>query len=111
MRPSTPCTITRQRPGNPADCCRVDGSNAKIPEAMHSPDMTQLRQEDRHSPVAVRHAFRAGYAPASTVGLAPGFVQANLVVLPRAAAADFLAYCHRNPKPCPLIGFTEAGDP
>jgi len=46
-----------------------------------------------------------------TSGLAAGFAQANLVVLPREIAADFLLFCQRNPKPCPLLDVTSAGDP
>ena len=53
-----------------------------------------------------RHEF-AGV----TSGVAMGYVQANLVVLPRAEAFDFLLFCQRNPKPCPLLDVTEAGDP
>jgi uncharacterized protein YcsI (UPF0317 family) len=41
----------------------------------------------------------------------PGYVKCNLVVLPRRDAYDFLLYCQRNPKPCPLIEVTDPGDP
>jgi uncharacterized protein YcsI (UPF0317 family) len=41
--------------------------------------------------------------------MAPGFVQANLVVLPRESAFDFLLFTQRNPKPCPLLEVVEAG--
>jgi uncharacterized protein YcsI (UPF0317 family) len=41
----------------------------------------------------------------------PGAVKCNLVILPRADAYDFLVYCVRNPKPCPVIEVTEPGDP
>jgi uncharacterized protein YcsI (UPF0317 family) len=41
--------------------------------------------------------------------MAPGFVQANLVVLPRVLAFDFLLFTQRNPKPCPLLEVVEAG--
>ena len=44
-----------------------------------------------------------------TAGLAPGFVQGNLAVLPVSYAADFMRYCHLNPKPCPVIGVSEPG--
>ena len=60
---------------------------------------------------AVRLQARRGELAGHTSGLAPGFVQGNVVVLPRAAADDFLRYCQRNPKPCPLIGVTEPGSP
>jgi uncharacterized protein YcsI (UPF0317 family) len=46
-----------------------------------------------------------------TPGLALGFVQANLVIVPREFAFDFLLFCQRNPKPCPLLDVTEPGDP
>lgn len=62
-------------------------------------------------PHAVRLAARRGELRSHTAGLAPGFVQGNLVILPKAFAADFLLYCQRNPKPCPLIGVSDAGDP
>src|SRR5207245_8082583 len=42
-------------------------------------------------------------------GLALGYVQANLVVVPRELAFDFLLFCQRNPKPCPLLDVTECG--
>jgi uncharacterized protein YcsI (UPF0317 family) len=40
-----------------------------------------------------------------------GFVQANLVVVPRDSAFDFLLFCQRNPKPCPVLDVTEPGNP
>ncbi len=60
---------------------------------------------------SVRDACRAGTLSGPTPGLAPGFVQANLVILPREWAFDFLLFCQRNPKPCPLLDVTEPGDP
>lgn len=59
----------------------------------------------------VRLACRAGKLVRPTPGLALGYVQANLVVLPRDWAFDFLLFCQRNPKPCPLLDVTEPGDP
>ena len=44
-----------------------------------------------------------------TAGLAPGYVQGNLAILPQALAADFMRFCQLNPKPCPLIGDLGAG--
>jgi uncharacterized protein YcsI (UPF0317 family) len=60
---------------------------------------------------AVRLACRRGEHTSQTSGLAPGFAQANLVVLPSDDAAEFLLFCQRNPKPCPLLEVTEAGSP
>ncbi len=57
----------------------------------------------------VRLACRSGTWTGPTAGLAQGFAQANLVILPRDWAFDFLLFCQRNPKPCPLITVTEPG--
>ncbi|MGH7006701.1 MAG: putative hydro-lyase, partial [Alphaproteobacteria bacterium] len=62
-------------------------------------------------PAALRHAVRTGRYRAQTAGQAPGFVQGNLAILPRDAAGDFLRFCQANPKPCPIIGMGESGDP
>ena len=59
--------------------------------------------------VAVRQAARRGELRGPTPGLAAGYVQANLVIVPRELAFDFLLFCHRNPKPCPLLDVTEPG--
>ncbi|MCZ2343977.1 MAG: putative hydro-lyase [Bacteroidales bacterium] len=61
--------------------------------------------------VAVRAACRAETLIGPTPGLAPGCVQANLVLLPRDWAFDFMLFCHRNPQPCPLLDVTDPGDP
>lgn len=63
------------------------------------------------SPHQVRQACRTGGWSQPTPGLALGYVQANLVVLPLDWAFDFLLFCQRNPKPCPLLEVTEPGDP
>jgi len=63
------------------------------------------------TPSEVRAACRNGTLTGPTPGLAPGFVQANLVMLPKDWAFDFLLFCQRNPKPCPLLDVTEPGDP
>jgi uncharacterized protein YcsI (UPF0317 family) len=47
----------------------------------------------------------------NTAGLAPGNVQANLVILPMSLAHDFLRFAQANPKPCPVLAVSEPGDP
>lgn len=59
----------------------------------------------------VRASARGGHLTGPTPGLAPGFVQANLVILPQDWAFDFLLFCQRNPQPCPLIDVTDVGSP
>ncbi|WP_409970227.1 putative hydro-lyase [Piscinibacter sp.] len=58
-----------------------------------------------------RAAIRSGAYNGHTSGLARDHVQGNVVVLPKALADDFLRYCQRNPKPCPLLAVSEPGDP
>ena len=53
--------------------------------------------------------MRSGEIDTFTSGMAPGHVQANLVILPGDLAFDFLLFCQRNPKPCPLLEVVEAG--
>jgi len=60
--------------------------------------------------LSARHAIRRNDYSGPTSGLAPGFVQANLAILPQNLAQDFLQFCQRNPKPCPLIGVSAPGD-
>ncbi|MCC5450784.1 putative hydro-lyase [Rheinheimera sp. UJ51] len=65
---------------------------------MSQPNPLQL------SPLQIRQQCRSGAFSRNTSGLAPGFVQANMAIIPAAYAADFLQFCHFNPKPCPLLG-------
>lgn len=61
------------------------------------------------TPLSVRLGCRSGAITGPTAGMAPGFVQGNLAVLPQALADEFLRFCHANPKPCPVIGISEPG--
>src|SRR5207237_277426 len=63
------------------------------------------------SPRDVRMRARQGMLSSSTSGLAPGFLQANLVVVPQSIAWDFLLFCQRNPKPCPVLEVLDPGSP
>jgi len=65
----------------------------------------------RREPHLLRQRIRQGLWTGSTSGLCPGYAQANLVILPREQAFDFLLFCQRNPKPCPLLEVTEPGQP
>ena len=59
-------------------------------------------------PAQIRAMASAGGFCGTTTGLAPGYVQCNLVVLPEKYASDFAEFCHRNPKPCPLLARSPA---
>jgi uncharacterized protein YcsI (UPF0317 family) len=58
-----------------------------------------------------RAHIRAKDFSGPTAGLAAGNVQANLVILPKALAHDFLRFAQANPKPCPVLAVSEPGDP
>lgn len=65
----------------------------------------------KETAIDVRQACRAGILNGPTIGRAPGFVQANLVVLPKSLAHDFKRFAELNPKPCPVLGITENSSP
>ncbi len=66
---------------------------------------------DTTDPREVRRHIRTGEYRGHTGALAKGYVQANLAILPEDYADEFLRFCHRNPKPCPLLAVSEPGDP
>lgn len=76
------------------------GSGPGIPEAL------------RHAaPAEIRARIRAGELSGHTAGMAPGHLQGNVAILPGELAEDFFRFCQRNPKPCPLVGVSDRGDP
>ena len=60
-------------------------------------------------PAEVRKLIREGKLTGQTSGMCDGYAQANLVILPKALAYDFLLFCQRNPKPCPLLEVSDVG--
>jgi len=75
-------------------------------------DLEDLRARlQQGSAQDVRLAMRDGSWTGTTHGLARGYAQANLAIVPRDAALDFMRFCQRNPKPCPLLDVTDTGDP
>ncbi len=72
--------------------------------------MTQTSQLSKLlSPRDVRIQCRETRLNRPTAGLAMGYVQTNLVILPRQLAFEFLLFCQRNPKPCPILEVLDAG--
>jgi uncharacterized protein YcsI (UPF0317 family) len=61
------------------------------------------------SPAELRKLIRSGEWRSPTTGVAPGYVQTNLAMLPREEAFNFLLFCVRNPKPCPILEVLEPG--
>ncbi|MCC7017129.1 MAG: putative hydro-lyase [Rhodospirillales bacterium] len=68
-------------------------------------------RRDVSTGVAARRMIRRGEYRGPTAGFAPGFVQGNLAILPADLASDFHRFCQANPKPCPLLGVSDRGDP
>ncbi len=62
------------------------------------------------SPKELRQLIRTRKWTTPTTGAAPGYVQANLVMLPEEEAFPFLLFCVRNPKPCPILDVLEPGE-
>ncbi len=69
-------------------------------------DYSTLQNADLET---VRSAIRMNAYEGHTAGLAPGYLQANLAIMSDEYALDFFRFCQRNPKPCPLVGVTDAG--
>lgn len=63
------------------------------------------------TPSECRKLFRSGDWTSITNGICVGYTNANLVIVPKSMAFDFLLFCQRNPKPCPLLEVLEPGDP
>lgn len=62
-------------------------------------------------PNLIRQAIREQKLIAPTSGMAKGYIQANVVILPQTYAYDFLLFCQRNPKTCPLLDVSDVGKP
>lgn len=73
--------------------------------------MMQNEANIRAAATAARAAIRGGHFTGPTAGIAPGFVQANIAILPAAQAADFASFCRANAQACPLLAVSEPGDP
>lgn len=63
------------------------------------------------TPRHFRQIVRQGLWTEHTGRACRNYAQANLAIVPEEYAFDFLLFCHRNPRPCPLLDVTEPGDP
>ena len=57
----------------------------------------------------IRSEIRAGRFCGATSGLAAGYVQANIALVPAAYADEFAAFCARNGRACALLHRSEPG--
>lgn len=75
------------------------------------PLLRDAADDPRVSSFAARRLIRSGVHTGHTAGMALGRLQGNLAILPKDQALDFAIFCHRNPKPCPVVAMTVPGDP
>lgn len=61
------------------------------------------------SPSVIRNLIRKGEYTKPTAGMCSGYAQANLVILPKSLAYDFLLFTQRNPKSCPILEVSDVG--
>jgi uncharacterized protein YcsI (UPF0317 family) len=73
--------------------------------------MAVTAQAIQHPARATRAAIRAGAFTGPTAGLAHGWVQGNVAIVPSDAADDFARYCAANSRACPVLAIGSAGDP
>lgn len=71
--------------------------------------IVQAVKMDLLTPYQLRQQIRTGQFQSQTSGLAPGYVQCNMAILPKSSAAEFLLFCQRNAKACPLVAVSEPG--
>ncbi|HUT50343.1 MAG TPA: putative hydro-lyase [Alphaproteobacteria bacterium] len=81
---------------------------------MNTSPIDRARSDPGHARTRAREmiqSIRRGDFQGQTAGAAPGIVQGNVAILPADWAEEFVRFCRLNPKPCPLIGLGEPGDP
>ena len=79
--------------------------------AASRPSIDALREKGLMRVREFRDRVRREAHTGHTSGFAPGYAQGNVVIVPEALAGEFLRFCQRNPKPCPLLAVSEPGDP
>ncbi|WP_156478669.1 putative hydro-lyase [Anaerosporomusa subterranea] len=68
-----------------------------------------MKQLATLEPREIRAMIRKGELVRPTAGMAKGYVQGNLAIVPKELAYDFLLFAQRNPKPCPILDVTDVG--
>lgn len=81
------------------------------PTPLGETDMTLMRQEMPSIPREARKVIREGRWSQNIAGICNGYVKANVCIVPKELAYDFLVFCQRNPKCCPVLEVLDPGDP
>ena len=71
--------------------------------------VTSKKPNSELSPSEFRQLIRNNEHTGNTSGFCSGYVQTNMVILPKDWAADFQQFCQQNPKPCPVLGISAPG--
>lgn len=85
----------------------VRESSTSVRESRHP--LADAVSTEALSPAEARLLFRSGLAT-PTAGWSAGYVQADLIIVPKDQAFDVLLFAQRNPKPCPILGVLNAGE-
>jgi uncharacterized protein YcsI (UPF0317 family) len=107
----TPIRSTERETPNASEKCGSSALRSPSPALKQGPylDLETMARLQQVPGSEVRRRAARGELTGPTAGMALGYVQANLVIVPRELAFDFLLFCQRNPKPCPLLDVTEVG--
>ena len=72
-------------------------------------DKMDLKEIMMMSAKQVRSFIRKNIITGPTAGMAKGYTQANMAIMNKELAYDFMLFCMRNPKACPVLDVTEPG--
>ena len=85
------------------------GTDHDTDERPRRPGRPRRRADRARSAALYRSGTLAPFT--QTTGMAMGYMQGSPVIVPGDLALEFLTFCQRNPKPCPVIGVSERGSP
>ena len=92
-----------------ARMAQCSAENAGVSAKIYGERNIRMNKYAEMSPLEVRKLIRSGEIDYQTSGMCAGYAQANLVVLPREEAFDFLLFAQRNPTSCPILEVSDVG--
>jgi O-6-methylguanine DNA methyltransferase len=104
-------TTTKRKRDNEDNADVIGNKQKRKSSSSFSSSSSSSSSVSYTSGLEVRQACRNKTLVTNTSGMAPGYAQANLVILPKTFAFDFLLFCTRNPQSCPLLEVTSVGSP
>ena len=85
--------------------------NTQVQESEDFNIIAQKSKLAEMNPKEFRNLIRRGEFTDVTAVACRGYVQANVAIVSKDYAFDFLLFCHRNPQAFYVIDVTEPGDP